>query len=375
MEALHVPSVRRFALALAASIAALMAAQAAGASASKSAGSVYTLTNASGGNAVAIFDYASDGTLTPAGSVPTGGLGTGSGLGSQNALVLSKNGKDLYAVNAGDDSISTFKVKSNSLQAVGSPVPSGGVRPISLTIRDKLLYVLNAGNGGGSAGNITGFEIKHGQLQPIPGSTRPLSGASVGPAEVQFSPNGKLLVVTEKGTNLIDTYVVGKDGVATGPNSQASAATTPFGFTFSMENNLIVSDAVGGGAGASGLSSYDVSSAGTLNTITAFSGNTQTAACWVVATKNGRFAYTTNTGSATISAYTIDHDGALSLLNAVGASTRAAPIDAALNKNEKYLYALVSGAIDAFRVGNDGSLTPITGATGLPAGAVGLAAG
>ena len=40
-------------------------------------GAVYTLTNSAAGNAVAIFNRAADGTLTPAGSVSTGGLGTG----------------------------------------------------------------------------------------------------------------------------------------------------------------------------------------------------------------------------------------------------------------------------------------------------------
>ena len=36
-------------------------------------GSVYTLTNAPGGNAVAVFARAADGTLTPDGIFPTGG--------------------------------------------------------------------------------------------------------------------------------------------------------------------------------------------------------------------------------------------------------------------------------------------------------------
>ena len=43
-----------------------------------SAGSVYTLTNSPAGNAVAVFERAKDGTLTPNGTYPTGGVGTGS---------------------------------------------------------------------------------------------------------------------------------------------------------------------------------------------------------------------------------------------------------------------------------------------------------
>src|SRR5205823_129514 len=157
-------------------------------------GVVFTLTNAADGNLVAIFDRASDGTLTAAGTVPTGGLGSGAGLGSQSALVLSGEGKRLFAVNAGDNTISAFRVTPTGLDQVGEPVPSGGADPISLTVHGNLLYVLNAG-AGTSPGNIAGFRVENGGLRPIAGSRRPLSAASVGPAQVQFSPNGSLLVV------------------------------------------------------------------------------------------------------------------------------------------------------------------------------------
>jgi hypothetical protein len=46
-------------------------------------------------------------------------------------------------------------------------------------------------------------------LSPLPGSTRPLTGGvAADPAEVNFSPDGDFLIVTEKATNLIDTYTV-----------------------------------------------------------------------------------------------------------------------------------------------------------------------
>jgi len=95
-----------------------------------------------------------------------------------------------------------------------------------------------------------------------------------------------------------------------------------------------------------------------------------------VTTKNGRYAYTTNTGSANVSSYAIDHDGSLSLLSAVAGTTGAGPIDAALARNSRYLYTLDSGAhaISALAVQEDGSLAPIAGVGGLPASAVGLAA-
>jgi 6-phosphogluconolactonase (cycloisomerase 2 family) len=334
------------------------------------AGVVYTLSNQSGGNAVLGFARNHDGTLTPAGSFPTGGLGTGAGLGSQSALVLSN--KRLFGVDAGSNEITAFEVDHDGLDRV-SHVASGGVMPISITVDHDLVYVLNAGDST-HASNITGFTFKHDTLEPLPGSTRPLSSAAPGPAQVEFTPDGRVLVVTEKNTNLIDTYEVGKDGVAIGPRTHTSAGTTPFGFEFDKHGNLIVSDAFGGGPGASALSSYDVGRGGTLTTTTPLAPNGQTAACWVVVTKDGRYAYDTNTGSANLSSYTIGNDGSLALLQAVAGSTGGGPTDAAIAK--QLLYTLDSGGhdISAFAIGADGSLAPITGVAGLPASAVGLAA-
>ena len=124
-----------------------------------SAGSVYTLTNSPAGNAVAVFERAKDGTLTPNGTYPTGGVGTGSNLGSQGALILSENGHSLFAVNAGSNTISQFRVTHDGLEWQAT-VPSGGATPTSLTQHGHVLYVLNAGG----AGNITGFVVKHDEL-------------------------------------------------------------------------------------------------------------------------------------------------------------------------------------------------------------------
>ena len=106
---------------------------------------------------------------------------------------------------------------------------------------------------------ITGFQIDfRGLLQQLPGSTRPLSAANTNPAQVGFNTDGATLVVTEKNTNLIDTYVVGLNGYATGPNVQQSSGTEPFGFRFNNQGHLIVSEAFGGGPSA--VSSYKVES-------------------------------------------------------------------------------------------------------------------
>lgn len=181
-------------------------------------GAVFTTSNAAGGNQVVVFSRAADGTLSPAGSFATGG--SGSGLGSQGALALNGNGKLLFVVNAGSNTVSSLAVERGGLRVVDQ-VSSGGMRPVSLTVSKDLLYVLNAGKGG----NITGLTVgRGGELSPLGSSTRPLSGAPVtGPAEVSFNPAGDLLVVTEKESSRIDTYTVGPDGRPSLPSVHPSA--------------------------------------------------------------------------------------------------------------------------------------------------------
>src|SRR4051812_21380917 len=73
-------------------------------------GAVYTLTNEAVGNNVAVFDRYTDGTLVSVGTYATHGLGSGDGLGSQGAVILSKGNKWLFAVNAGSNEISVLSV-------------------------------------------------------------------------------------------------------------------------------------------------------------------------------------------------------------------------------------------------------------------------
>ncbi|MBC8078641.1 MAG: beta-propeller fold lactonase family protein [Chloroflexales bacterium] len=339
--------------------------------ASAPAGAVYALTNAADGNAVAIFNRAGDGTLTAASSVPTGGLGTGAGLGSQGALAFGKNGKLLFAVNAGSNEISTFKVGKTGLTLVDR-VASGGVLPISLTTHDDTLYVLNAG----ASGNITGFRIREGKLVPLPDTTRPLSSAAADPAQVQFNPDGDLLAVTEKATNTIDTYRI-DDGAISGPFAQPAVGTTPFGFVFDDDNRLIVSEAFGGAAGAGAVSSYRVEDDGAISPATGSLANQQSAPCWVALSKNGRYAYVANTGSGTVSAYKVGDEGALTLLNGVagvtGDGTR--PADLGVSKNGRFLYVRNggTGTISAFRVQSNGGLVSLGTTGALLSGSAGIA--
>lgn len=341
-------------------------------------GAVYVASNATDGNSVLVFSRSPWGKLAPAGSFPTGGTGTGTGLGNQGGLILSADAQWLFAVNAGSDEISAFEVRANGLR-LADKVASGGKRPISLTLSRDILYVLNAGGGAGAEDNITAFTVtRRGKLLPLPSSTRPLSAANTGPAQVSFNSKGDVLIVTEKNTNNIDVFMIDRNGYASGPDVQPSSGATPFGFAFGKRDQLFVSEAFGGAADASALSSYQVRPNDELRPISSSVPTTETAACWTVVTNDGRFAYVTNTGSATISGYSIRFGGGLKLLQSDGqsATTGAGPIDAALSTNDQFLFTLNSGSntITGFHVGDEGNLTPVSMVPGLPAGANGLVA-
>jgi 6-phosphogluconolactonase len=289
---------------------------------------------------------------------------------------MSHGNRFLFAVNAGSNQISVLKITKNELQLV-DVVDSGGVRPISLALHDDLLYVLNEGG----TPNITGFDFdEDGTLTPLPGSTRPLiGGVAADPAQIGFSHDGELLVVTEKSGNRINTYTINDDGLPSPPMDNASNGMTPFGFAFNNADTLVVSEAFGGAANQSAASSYSASDDGTLNVISGSVPNSQTASCWVVITNNGKFAFVSNTDSGTISSYRINpSDRSLTLLNATAADTGtgSAPIDMALSNNSRILFVLLGGSqsVASFRVWKNGNLTPVDTAGGLPLGAQGIAA-
>ncbi|MGZ5283967.1 MAG: beta-propeller fold lactonase family protein, partial [Bacteroidia bacterium] len=190
---------------------------------------VYTLSNQVNGNSVVVYNRANNGMLTYSASYATGGTGTGGGLGNQGAVILGGDNHDydvLLAVNAGSNSISSFEIKQGGLK-LKSTVNSGGIRPVSITQHEDIVFVLN----GGGTNNIAGFRLNNnGKLVPIANSIRPLSAASTGPAQVSFVNDGKVLVITEKGSNKILTFTVNESGIPGAMRSITSSSPTPFGF-------------------------------------------------------------------------------------------------------------------------------------------------
>jgi 6-phosphogluconolactonase len=365
----------RVAACLLASLA-LIAVLQSGAAAGSVPGTVYVMTNKASGNSVVVFHRAANGLLNRVQEVATGGLGSGGSgdpLGSQGALSLSDDGHFLFAVNAGSNELSVLAVSSSGLQLV-SKAASGGKFPISVTMHSNLVYVLNAGTA-----NIMGFLLTaNGKLQMLANSARPLAGGTgAGPAEIRFTADGTLLLVTEKNTGLIDIFTLGNSGVPANRTTQTSAGLTPFGFALGAHEVVVVSEAEGSAPSGSTTSSYEITDQNTLQTVSPAVPDTQSAACWVVITNTGAVAFVANSASGTISSYNVATSGALTLAAIAAGKTApgAVPIDMALSADGSFLYAVSTsdGSLTGFQVVG-ARLQPITRITGLPLSIQGIAA-
>ncbi len=352
---------------------------------SRQQGAVFAMTNTTDGNEIVAYSRASDGTLIRRHKERTRGLGIGTDLDSQGGLRLSQDHRYLYAVNAGSDNVSVFSVDGTDLRF--RQIVDAGDEPVALTISGDLLYVLN----GSVAGNgITGFRIaSNGRLTPLPNSFRKLSSPIAVPGTIQFSPDGRVILVTHKVTNelvaphhIIDAFTIGADGYASAvPIPNESHGIRPFSLAYRGDGKLVAVESFNAADNRSAASSYQQNPDGTITLISGSVANGQTDVCWVVITNDGAYAFTSNFGSATISSYALDPSGALTLINGAAASfgDTTQPVDSAFSADGRYLYQLLrgTGSVAALRVEAGGALTQLgTVAGGLPVndGASGLAA-
>jgi 6-phosphogluconolactonase len=370
---------------------------------------VYTETNNPAGNQVLVFARAADGTIPkePSQTVSTGGLGLQSqppfgfpAVDSQGAMDITQDGQVLFAVNAGSNTISSFKVTSSGPQLV-SQVSSGGTEPISLTHTGHLLYVLNE-----ASGNVSGFTFSDsGTMTPIRHSTQSIGtpGAGGVSADIAFAPGGRVLTVSERcfqgcslaPFGLIDTFRMNWDGTPGPVQAHPGDAPIPFGFAYQSPSNLIVTyvgyvstpsnvqpnpadpNQFNGFVGSDKVNWW----AGLTPNGTIPAGGRGT--CWIAITADGKYAFITNSLSDTlpdlasgrggITRLALSPDGKITFLGTSDLTPDAAgptfPTDLGLSSDGKNLYVasptltfgLDTSHIDSYSV-SGGNLSSI-GAT------------
>lgn len=382
---------------------------------------VYTMSNAADGNRVLGFARADDGSLSPMpAAYPTGGKGTGMGLGEQGAVAYDLVQQRLYVVNAGDHSFSVFAVHDDGSLGAARNITTEGfaggagslLGPKSVTFHGDVVYVLFQGSAS-IPSKIAGWKVtadgdEDFAASAIAGSDLALSSdtKSVDPAQISFSPDGKWLVVTEKqsgsggtvaGDGSIDTFSVAASGLAAKKGFYPTAMApggglqkVPFGFDF-VRGFLIVSEAGSTGTGAYSLTNGVVAPVAGSQFLP-----TDPAPCWVVAA--GNYAYVTNARGPNISGFSVAATGELSNIgpieNAIVASTGKTipgengptfqgPTDEFVSHDGRFLYVLNSAvpSIGIFSIAENGTLARVDEGdytppkpVQLPAGAVGIVA-
>ena len=226
-------------------------------------------------------------------------------------------------------------------------------------MRDHLVYVLNALDGG----SVQGYLVVAGFVVPVPSAHRALGldpnatpQFTTTPGQVAFSPDGNQLIVTTKGNgSAIDVLHVGPFGILSAPVVNALPDAVPFAVSFDAARDLVVSE-----AGPNAVATFSLHANGTITQLGRVATG-QSATCWIEPV-NGRF-YASNAGSGTLSTVTIGAGGVPSL--AATTPTDAGTVDASATPDGHYLYvqAGANGVVDGFRVNADGSLTSIGSVT------------
>ncbi|GAB3396725.1 hypothetical protein GCM10027568_31440 [Humibacter soli] len=332
-------------------------------------GTVFAQTDGLAGNTVVAYDRLSDGTLRQAGVYATGGVGLALAgsvvdhLASQSSL--AEHGDALFAVNAGNNTVTSFARIGDKLVR-RQVIDSGGAAPVSIAVHDNRVFVLNARAGGSIQGylNLGGHLIEvpswHRDLGLNPNATPEFTST---PAEVAFTPDGSKLVVSTKGdTSSFDVYPMSLlRGPSTSPVVTPLPGTVPFGFQFDAAGHIVATE-----AGTNSVASFTVHADGAL-TQNAVVATGQAATCWLVI--DGNYAYASNAGSGSLSGYRVGQGGSLTPVSTT--ATDAGTVDAAASADGQFLYVQTgaAGNIDEYRVAPSGSLTKV-GSVTVP-GAVG----
>jgi 6-phosphogluconolactonase len=337
-----------------------------------SAGAVYVQTNAAP-NEVIAFRRADDGSLGLIGSVATGGEGDGTPhLQSQGSVTLTGDGQHLLVTNAATGDLSVFSVAADGSIELRERVPTG-VTPRSVAERDGLVVVLNT-----EEPALVFFRVDAESIARVEGGDQALDASHADPAQVAFSPDGSMVVITERATDSIVTYELTADGTFGASSVVASEGPTPYGFAFTSGATLIVTEAFGAEKGAAAASSYAIED-GSLVARSSSVGNGRSEICWAVVTPDDRFAFTTNFADGAVSRYAIAADGSLSLEDATaGISVDGMPglRDEDITSDGRFLYAIDADGrrIYGWSVDAEGSLDLVGSWDELPATVAGLAA-
>lgn len=250
---------------------------------------------------------------------------------SAGAVTMSADHKMLFAVNAGDNSVSSFRVaKGGKLIFVDRQETGekGITNSVTYNDKTKTLYVLHSLG----ANHIRSFNVKNGKLENTNATYTVNTDSAKDRIATQaiVSPDGRFLLVdvifnarpkagdagpvltpSNAGTaDGIAVFAIGKKGELSAPVFNDAGGPTPFSLAFlhGSKDTFVNTLAAGNGVVLSKLESDGTIkniSKSTIDLSLAPKGPSET--CWVTLSPDNKYAYSANFGLGTISSYKVTH--------------------------------------------------------------------
>lgn len=376
-------------------------------------GAVYAGTNAQQNGLVA-YGRKADGTLAYIGEYLSGGAGGRLNTGGRidplisAHSVLNVDNRFVLQVNAGSNTVSSFRVNKDFSLTLISVVPSGGFGPDTIAERDGVVYVANVDSDGvytgpeDQVGDIDAFELNRGtgQLQEIPGSKRQLVGR---PSDLAVTPNGRSLIVSiyNAGSTAIsdsaanaelESFAIVRRGFLT-PFPISAITSTPRNNDQNRNLPSAIGIAIRESAGravvvvtesreflANGqparlgqfqtgsVSTFDLNDFGfllpisldvpTSSQITTGPANTSTSSCWISFDEDGRTFWVVSASSSIISSFRFNEDGSVEEIDSRAAT--GVPV----NPDAANPAAGATGFVDVAETGDSDFLYDLESGTG-----------
>ncbi len=289
---------------------------------------VYTETDNSnpGQNAVIGYRQSANGQVTQIGSFNTGGTGVANATGllgpddSDKEVIADPDGRLIFAVNQGSNSVAVFRVRSNgSLALVGNAaVDSGGTEPVSLSIASNRLYVVNRGDEiqgqtGSIAPSITVFNIRPSGILTEDWAATTTLPAGLSPSQLLISSNSHLAFldtftppplnnVTD--ANEVLPFQIGANGTLTPVASGGVGVPVSPPLLLGLAQHPTQSIIYAGLTGANEVGIFTFDSAGDL-TLSGTVDVQGSGPCWTIVSANGKYLYTVDTGTNSIGVFSL----------------------------------------------------------------------
>jgi 6-phosphogluconolactonase (cycloisomerase 2 family) len=186
-----------------------------------SAQSIYVATNKADTNTIMAYKMQNDGNFKTFGEFKTGGKGTGDlevpalkkdpthplangddPLISAYGVTVTKDKKNLLVVNAGDATVSMFKINPDESLTLVNSVKIHDKFPLSVAESNGNVVVASVGSTN-KEGSIEAMQIQNGKLVSVENSLRDLKAR---PSTVKFSTDGLYLILTELVTGKVKSY-------------------------------------------------------------------------------------------------------------------------------------------------------------------------